>query len=261
LIYWVWINAGVSGFCDTLNISDDVKKMSSPYARYGMVALAATLMFSACTSNPAPPEVVTEPETAAEPATPTEREAIPANVQTYDGTAFNFPVQAQYPDTMQLEDGCGGEGCGFFFTFVPQGNALDTAEVHVFLPAGTATAAEQETFVTGPNGLIENAGWTVDGIEPAADTDFAYPWAEQVIAFSTDQEESGYILLGQTAGQAVQVLLKYPAEMAEDYWPAATIVLDSLTFDAELLPLSPSTEGGVPSDGPAMMCEPAEESC
>jgi hypothetical protein len=47
------------------------------------------------------------------------------------------------------------------------------------------------------------------------------PGSETVIHFSTDQEQSGHILLGQTDGQAVQVTLLYPAEMADAYWPAA----------------------------------------
>jgi hypothetical protein len=58
-----------------------------------------------------------------------------------------------------------------------------------------------------------------------------------VINFSTDQERSGQILLGQIHGQAVQITLLYPAGMASAYWPAAKTILDSLEFDPSLLPI------------------------
>ena len=195
----------------------------------------------ACTPNSSDSETVVEP--SPEEVTAESESASPVELgtlQTYDGTQYQFPLKAQYPDNLQVEDGCGGEGCGFFFTFLPQGNALDNAEVHVFIPAGSTSVMDLEPMVTGPNGLIENAGWTVNAIASDGSEEFPYDWVETVISFSSDQEESGYILLGQTAGQAVQVLLKYPAEMADDYWPAATTVLDSLEFEEELLPLAPS---------------------
>ncbi len=211
--------------------------------RHVLLGLASLMLVAGAACTPDSPD----PETSIEPApeeitteTDPEPSPEPGNLQTYDGTQYQFPLKAQYPDTMRVEDGCAGEGCGFFFTFVPQGNALDTAEVHVFLPAGATSVADLEPMVTGPNGLIENAGWTVSAIESNGSEEFPYDWVETVISFSSDQEESGYILLGQTAGQAVQVLLKYPAEMADEYWPATKTVLDSLEFEEELLPLTPS---------------------
>lgn len=200
---------------------------------------------TACEAKTAVSEPQLSPDTTTElsPQPPETAQAAAANLLTYDETASGMPVSAQYPETMQVEGGCSGEGCGFSFRFVPQGNGLDEAEVHVFLPAGVATAADQEVFVTGPNGLIANSGWIVDSLDTDGSTQFPYPWVEKVINFSTDKEQSGHILLGQTDGQAVQVLLLYPAEMADAYWPAAKTVLDSLAFDADLLPLSRSSEG------------------
>ena len=211
--------------------------------RYGLPWMISLMLVTGVACTPDPPDAETSVETTPEEVTPEEPAAPPQDpedLQTYDGTQYQYPLRAQYPDTMQVDDGCAGEGCGFFFTFVPQGNALDTAEVHVFLPAGAASVADLEPMVTGPNGLIENAGWTVSAIESNGSEEFPYDWVETVISFSGDQEEAGYILLGQTSGQAVQVLLKYPAEMAEEYWPAAKTVLDSLEFEEELLPLTPS---------------------
>jgi len=80
---------------------------------------------------------------------------------------------------------------GVFFTFKPQGNALDSAQVHIFLPDGAATAADQEPFVTGPNGLMQSNGWLTNRIQRQGSADFPYPWVETVISFSTDQEQSG----------------------------------------------------------------------
>lgn len=214
--------------------------MKHPYlqALLTSMALVATTACSPQASDPQPtlPSPPEETTVDAESTPP----ADPGTLQTYDGPAYQYPLSAQYPDTMEVDGGCSGEGCGFFFTFVPQGNALDNAEVHVFLPAGATSAAELESRVTGPNGLVENAGWTVNDIEAGGSEEFPYDWVETVISFSGDQEKSGYILLGETSGQAVQVLLQYPAEMADAYWPNAQIVLESLEFEEELLPLTPS---------------------
>ncbi len=158
-------------------------------------------------------------------------------LRTYNGPAQQIPVKAQYLDTMEIAETGSGEGVGVFFTFKPQGNALDSAQVHIFLPAGAATAADQEPFVTGPNGLMNSNGWLTNRIQRQGSADFPYPWVETVISFSTDQEQSGQILLGQIHGQAVQVTLLYPAEMAGAYWPAARTILDSLEFDPGLLPI------------------------
>jgi hypothetical protein len=211
------------------------------------IGLSMVLM-TACTSQNTAPEAsepapMAESTESMEQSTPTDQSIPAANLQTYDETANGIPVSAQYPDTIQASGDCAGEGCGIFFTFVPQGNALDTADVYVFLPAGTATAADLEPFVTGADGLIENAGWTVDSTESEGSTEFPYPWVETVIHFSNNTEETGRILLGQTNGQAVQVLIKYPTEMADAYWAEVRPVLDSLAFDANLLPLRISTEG------------------
>jgi hypothetical protein len=158
-------------------------------------------------------------------------------LRTYDGPAQQIPVKAQYPDIMEVSGTSSGEGVGVFFTFQPQGNALDSAAVHLFLPAGTATAADQEPLVTGPNGLMKSNGWLTNSIQRDGSADFPYPWVETVINFSIDQEQSGQILLGQIHGQAVQITLLYPAEMASAYWPAARTILDSLEFDPGLLPI------------------------
>lgn len=161
-------------------------------------------------------------------------------LQSYDGTAFRYPISVQYPNSMEVDGGCISEGCGFSFTFSPRGHALDDAELHVFLPTAASSARDLEPSVTGPNGLIERAGWTVNEIESGRSEKFPHDWVETVISFSGVRGQSGYILLGATSGQAVQVLLKYPAEMAEAYWRDAEIVLESLEFEEELLPLTSS---------------------
>jgi hypothetical protein len=217
---------------------------------------------TACQSNSSTtqPGSTPEPVATAEPTPPSD--TAPPTLLTYDGPATNYPITAQYPDTMQVDGGCAGEGCGFFFAFVPQGNALDDADLHIFLPAGVTTAADQQPFVTGPNGLIENAGWIVSSVESNESEDFTYPWVETVISFNTDQEEGGYILLGQSDGQAVQVIVKYPTEMADTYWNSTRTVLDTLEFEADLLPLKVSTEGSAETgEDPDTMCDPAKEPC
>ena len=172
-------------------------------------------------------------ETAKEPAI---AQGDP-NLVIYDGSAFRYPIKTKYPKIMQVQDGCSGEGCGFFFTFVPQGDDLDRAEVHIFLPAGVTTAADQEPFVTGENGLIANAGWTVTSTDTENLEKFPYFWVTKVIQIKISEQESGHILLGEAEGQAVQVLLKYPTAMASEYWSGAEIILENLEFDPDFLPI------------------------
>jgi hypothetical protein len=95
-------------------------------------------------------------------------------------------------------------------------------------------------FITGPNGLIESNGWYLDNTRADNVSDFPYPWVEMVFDISTDMEQSGHIVIGQSNGQAIQVTVLYPAEMADEFWASARPILDSLEFDADLLPITTS---------------------
>ncbi|MEJ2068938.1 MAG: hypothetical protein P8X65_08340 [Syntrophobacterales bacterium] len=159
-----------------------------------------------------------------------------AKLQIYDEPGM--PIRTQYPDNMQVQGTSSSEGCGFNFTFKPQGNALDQAEVHIYLPRGAATAAAQEPFVTGPNGLLANNGWKKEG-EATATAKFPYGWVKKIISFSDpgNQDMAGKILLGETQGQAVQVTLYYPNELANDFLTDANLILGKLHFKKDKLPL------------------------
>jgi hypothetical protein len=162
-----------------------------------------------------------------------------ANVVTYDDPVM--AIATKYPGNMTVDANCSGEGCGYFFKFKPQNNALDQAEVHLFLGRGATTAGEVEKYVTGPNGLLASNGWimTKDATPPR---ELMYPWVKQIITFSTAQKMRGYILIGETNGQGLRVTLLYPAEMSDSYWPAAKMILDNLEFKADKLPLKPYRE-------------------
>jgi len=159
--------------------------------------------------------------------------------QIYDEP--QMPIRTQYPPTMHAEGGCSGEGCGFTFTCQPQGNALDKAEVHIFLPRGAATAAAHEPFVTGPRGLLESNGWKKE--TGAKDTaQFPYGWVKKVIGFSDPRQVGmrGEILLGEAGGQAVQVTLYYPGALSKAFLPNADVILGNLHFKRDKLPLGKS---------------------
>jgi ABC-type phosphate transport system substrate-binding protein len=93
-----------------------------------LTALAAGLTLTFGTSCVAPEEGSNESMTTEEAGTTTAQ----GSLMTYNGPAENIPVTAQYPDTMEVMGTGSGEGVGVFFTFKPQGNALDDAKVHVF---------------------------------------------------------------------------------------------------------------------------------
>jgi len=190
----------------------------------------------------AKPQAAPAKKEAAKPAPPAQehgKEAPPKaepKLQTYDEPGM--PIRAEYPDNMQAQGMSSGEGCGFNFTFKPQGNALDKAEVHIYLPRGAATAAAQEPFVTGPNGLLQNNGWKKEG-ETTATGKFPYTWVRKIISFSDPRNPgmAGKILLGESHGQAVQVMLYYPNDKANDFLTNANLILEKLHFKADQLPL------------------------
>lgn len=218
---------------------------------------ASTAQISLPDDSAIPESLISQPSTEGLESVPMAQ----ANLQTYDETANGIPVTAQYPNTMKVFGTGSGEGIGVLFTFKSQGNALDDAQVHIFLPSGTPSTTELQPRITGSNGLIESNGWTIDSIKADGVAEFPYSWLEMVFNFSTDMEQSGHILIGQTNGQAVQIILLYPTEMSDAYWPAARSILNSLEFDPNLLPIGESSEGDFTGEDPATMCDPTTESC
>jgi hypothetical protein len=162
-----------------------------------------------------------------------------ARLRIYDEPGM--PIRAEYPDTMEVVGTGSGEGSGFIFSFKPQGTALDKATIHIFLPKGAATAADQEPFVTGPKGLMENNGWKKEDVTTET-VKFPYGWVKKIINFSDPGNKGmvGKILLGETSGQAVQVVLYYPGDMDNDFLPNANLILKKLHFKNDKLPLRKS---------------------
>ena len=150
----------------------------------------------------------------------------------------SMAIRTEYPGTMVVEGMGSSEGSGFFFRFKPRGNALDKAKVHIFLPKGAATALDQEPFVTGPNGLLENNGWKMEG-ESTDTVRFPYGWVRKIISFADPgkKDMGGKILLGEATGQAVQVILYYPRDRENDFLANANIILQNLHFKSDKLPL------------------------
>jgi hypothetical protein len=160
-------------------------------------------------------------------------------LQIYDEPSM--AIRAEYPDTMEVEGMGSGEGSGFIFRFKQRGNTLDKAKVHIFLPRGAATAADQEPFVIGPKGLLENNGWKKE--DETTDTDkFPSEWVRKVISFADPSNKGmiGKILLGEASGQAVQVILYYPADRGDEFLTNANLILGKLHFKGDKLPLKRS---------------------
>jgi hypothetical protein len=182
---------------------------------------------------------VKKEETKQKPSTKEVEKKEAVKLQIYDEPSM--AIRTEYPDTMEVEGMGSGEGSGFFFRFKPRGNALDQAEVHIFLPRGTATAVDQEPFVTGPNGLLETNGWKKEG-ETKDTGKFPSEWVRKVISFTDPKKKGmeGKILLGETSGQAVQVILYYPADRVDEFLTNANLILGRLHFKSDKLPLGKS---------------------
>jgi hypothetical protein len=162
-----------------------------------------------------------------------------ANLQIYDETGM--AIRTEYPGTMEVVSTGSSEGSGFIFSFKPRGKPLDKAKVHIFLPRGISTAAAQEPFVIGPQGLLASNGWKKAGETNEAGK-FPYGWVRKIISFSDpgNQGMVGKILLGEASGQAVQVILYYPADMDKEFLANAHLILGKLHFKSDKLPLGKS---------------------
>jgi hypothetical protein len=189
----------------------------------------------------AKPQAAPAKQEAAKQESPTQEpgKVATAKLQVYDEPGM--AIRAEYPDTMKVVGTGSGEGSGFIFTFKPRGNALDKAEVQIFLPRGAATAADQEPFVTGPKGLLANNGWKKEA-ETTDTAVFPYGWVKKVISFSDPQNKGmgGKLLLGETSGQAVQVILYYPADLGKEFLTNANLILGKLHLKSDKLPLGKS---------------------
>jgi hypothetical protein len=215
----------------------------------GITVLSLTLIW-ACgkPEEPAkPPKPTAKPQAAPAKEEAAKQETLAkepekketAKLEIYDEPGM--PIRTEYPSTMEMVGTGSGEGVGFIFTFKPQGNALDQAKVHVFLPKGTSTAAAQEPFVTGPKGLLANNGWKKEG-DTTSTAKFPYGWVRKIISFSDPKNKGmvGKILLGEASSQAVQVILYYPAERGDEFLNNAKLILGKLHFKDDKLPLGKS---------------------
>lgn len=182
------------------------------------------LVLGACASAP---EMIDDPDSG-------------GMVRTYDETDAGIPVIADYPASMRVEAAGSGEGVGVFFTSDEENRPAGEFRIHVFLPAGAATAADIEPFVTGARGLMESNGWTAGDGDGGGTGEYSLPWLRSVIPFTAEGGRCGRILLGQTEGQAVRVTLLYPCASSAAYRARAELVLDSLRFDRALLPITGS---------------------
>jgi hypothetical protein len=174
-----------------------------------------------------------------QPPAPEQGKAGTAPLQIYDEPGM--AIRTEYPGTMMAVGTGSGEGSAFIFTFKPRGNALDQAKVHIFLPRGAGTAAAQEPFVTGPRGLLATNGWQKES-ENTDTGRFSYGWVKKVISFADPGNigMGGKILLGDTHGQAIEVILYYPADRAAEFLANADIILGKLQFKSDKLPLGKS---------------------
>ena len=157
--------------------------------------------------------------------------AFQRDLKSYDEPAM--AIATKYPDTMTVDAMCSGEGCGYFFKFKPQNNALDQSEVHLFLPAGAKTAKDAEI---GLDRLMQENGWKTAEAAPYA-SEFAYPWVKRIIPFRAERGMTGYIILGEMYSQGLRAVLLYPDELYEILMSAAKSVLDNLRFKPEKLPI------------------------
>jgi len=128
---------------------------------------------------------------------------------------------------MQVSATGSGEGIGRVL-YLPTAAATHwiVRGLHIFLPAGTVTAAEQESFVTGANGLMASNGWTQVARQPASSSRFRQKWVQVVIDFKAEQGYRTYPARGRRRPRNPGDLL-YPESLSETYWLAVRPILDT----------------------------------
>lgn len=197
----------------------------------GMVSLIAI----ACNVSTPNESTVAEGEAPITPVPPPLTEPSPSEAELAVYTEPTIPITTRYPvSVMEAESVATDEGISLEFTAID--NGPESAKMQFFLPADNTTPVEIEQAVTEPGGLFESNGWDV--LEDSALVKrLNYPWMRTVIAFSGENDISGAIILGEVETQTVQLTVLYPDVYAEDYWTAATLILDYLEFKPELLPV------------------------
>ena len=204
-----------------------------------LLALVAGIAIACQLSNPENSDIAGPVDSAenssAQPSSAPASEnslSTPTASATYQDP--DIPIAAQYPEQLQAEGRLTDEGANLEFTF-PEAIAA-SAKMTFTLPATAVTSIDLERTATEPDGLLAQNNWQV--LEDSALVKrLNYPWIRTVIAFSGEGDLSGAVILGETNGQTVQLVVQYPDAAAQTYWATAMLILDNLEFDAEQLPL------------------------
>lgn len=122
-----------------------------------------------------------------------------------------------------------GEGMSVRFISNFGGRKNEKAKINVFFPAGNPGIDQLRDMTIGPQGIFAMNKWRL--IRSDKKVKLPYSWAQEQYFFQhRDGEEylSGYVIIGESAGRAMQVIATYPPDYAEGFLPRSHILLKHL---------------------------------
>ncbi|MES2766219.1 MAG: hypothetical protein V4642_10140 [Bacteroidota bacterium] len=131
------------------------------------------------------------------------------------------------------EPSASGEGMSVNFIANFGGRKNPNAHVNIFFPAGNPGLDQLRDMTIGPQGLLAENKWRL--IRSDKKAKMPYSWAQEQYVFQHkdgDQYSSGSVIIGESAGRGMQIIVEYPVEYAEGFMPRAGILLKHLKISA-----------------------------
>jgi hypothetical protein len=122
-----------------------------------------------------------------------------------------------------------GEGMSVKFIANFGGVKNPGANVQVFFPVGNPGLDQLRDMTIGPQGLMAMNKWR--HIKSFKKSNVPYAWAQEQYTFQHKdgtKYSSGSVIIGESQGRAIQVIIVYPAEYGDGFMPRAGILLKHL---------------------------------
>lgn len=152
------------------------------------------------------------------------------NLKLFDreGVPFTTYMQAdRFVD--EVVDTAEGSTTRLYWTY--EGQKEESVFVEFTFPDTAMTADEMQSSLTAPDGLMNQQGWKVMGVEPASKP--VYPWLKTAIAYEDTTAPNytvGRVLVAEHDGKAFYIVTHVPAEYGDGLSPRIEMMLKELEF-------------------------------
>lgn len=146
----------------------------------------------------------------------------------------NYGVATFIPEhDFIAEPSASGEGMSVKFISNFGGQKNPKANINVFFPAGNPGLDQLRDMTIGPRGLLAMNKWRL--LKSDKKTKLPYSWAQEYYTFQHkdgNNYSSGSVIIGESQGRAMQVIITYPSEYGDGFLPRAGILLKHVQISA-----------------------------